>query len=136
MHVGISLLTLVPGGMGGSESYVRALLDQFARGNALERVTLIATDAVVAAYAKHARGPVSFHRVRGLVADRPPALRAASMLVAAVLPRRLPGGLVSSTTRSPCRRRRRACRTWSPCTTSSTTTSRISSRPKSARFAV
>jgi hypothetical protein len=36
--------------MGGSESYVRALLDQFARGNCPERVTVLANREVLSAY--------------------------------------------------------------------------------------
>jgi glycosyltransferase involved in cell wall biosynthesis len=89
LHLGISLLTLVPGRMGGSESYVRALVDQFARGNGPERVTVLANREVLSAYADLVRGPVSLHPVSEYRPGHRPAARAAAMLAAHALPRRL-----------------------------------------------
>jgi glycosyltransferase involved in cell wall biosynthesis len=85
VHIGLSLLTLVPGRMGGSESYVRALLDQFADGNGPERVTVLGTRKVVAAYSDRARGPVSLHPVSAYRAGRRAPARVAAMLAAHVL---------------------------------------------------
>jgi glycosyltransferase involved in cell wall biosynthesis len=50
MHVGVSLLTLFPGRVGGSETYVRGLLGQFSRGHGPERLTVLANRHVMAAY--------------------------------------------------------------------------------------
>jgi glycosyltransferase involved in cell wall biosynthesis len=89
VHIGLSLLTLVPGRMGGSESYVNALLDQFARGNGPERVTVLANDQVAAAYRDRGRGPVSLHRIRAYRPARRRATHAAGMLAAHVFPGRI-----------------------------------------------
>jgi glycosyltransferase involved in cell wall biosynthesis len=89
VHIGISLLTLVPGRMGGSESYVRALLDQFGRGNGPRRVTVLANREVAAAYANQAHGPVSLHRVGAYRPGRRAPTRAAAMLTAHALPGRV-----------------------------------------------
>ena len=51
MHVGFALLTLFPGRVGGSETYVRGLLGEYAAGNGPERVTILANRHVAAAYA-------------------------------------------------------------------------------------
>lgn len=85
----MSLLTLVPGRMGGSESYVDALLDQFARGNGPERITVLANDQVAAVYQDRERGPVSLHRIRGYAPGRRRLTHAAGMLAAYAFPRRI-----------------------------------------------
>jgi glycosyltransferase involved in cell wall biosynthesis len=85
----MSLLTLVPGRMGGSESYVDALLDQFARGNGPERITVLANDQVAAVYQDRERGPVSLHRIRAYKPRRRRAAHAAGMLAAHAFPRRI-----------------------------------------------
>ena len=64
MNVGFSLLTLFPGRVGGSESNVRGLLEQFADGNGPAAVTVLANRHVMQAYADLDRGPVSLHQVR------------------------------------------------------------------------
>jgi glycosyltransferase involved in cell wall biosynthesis len=74
--------------MGGSESYVRALLDQFGRGNGPERVTVLANRQVAAAYDNHARGPVSLHLIGAYRPGRRAATRVAAMLAAHAFPRR------------------------------------------------
>jgi glycosyltransferase involved in cell wall biosynthesis len=93
----MSLLTVVPGRMGGSESYVRALLDQFARGNGPERVTLLANSRVATAYADRASGPVSLHAIRRYRPGVRPFARAAAMLsgyaASGLIARELPAGL-------------------------------------------
>jgi glycosyltransferase involved in cell wall biosynthesis len=93
----MSLLTLVPGRMGGSESYVRALLDQFARGNGPERVTVLANSQVASAYAERAAGPVALHQIRHYRPGTRPVARAAAMLsgyaASPAIARELPSGL-------------------------------------------
>ena len=66
MHVGFSLLTLFPGRVGGSETNVRGLLEQFAAGNGPERVTVLANRHVAEAYRVFERGPVTLHEVQQL----------------------------------------------------------------------
>lgn len=51
MHVGLSLLTLFPGRVGGSETYVRGLLGEFAAGHGPEKLTVLANRHVAEAYA-------------------------------------------------------------------------------------
>ena len=89
LHLGISLLTLAPGRMGGSESYVRALLEQFAAGNGPERVTVLVNRETLGEYAELARGPVSLHPIPAYRPGRRPPARAAAMLTAYALRRRL-----------------------------------------------
>jgi glycosyltransferase involved in cell wall biosynthesis len=67
---------------------VRALLDEFARGNGPERVTLLANDQVAAAYRGRAHDAVELHRIGYRPGVRPP-FRAAAMLGAYALPGRL-----------------------------------------------
>ncbi len=72
MHVAFALLTLFPGRVGGSESNVRGLLDEYAEGNGPERVTVLANRQVAAAYGRYARGPVAvreLHRYRAGESD-------------------------------------------------------------------
>ena len=63
LHVGFSLLTLFPGRVGGSESYARGLLGEFARGRGPERLTVLANRHVAEAYRGYAAGPVELRRV-------------------------------------------------------------------------
>ena len=63
MHVGFSLLTLLPGKVGGSETYVRGLLEAFGDGEGPERTTALVTTRVRHAYEAFARGPVSLRDV-------------------------------------------------------------------------
>jgi glycosyltransferase involved in cell wall biosynthesis len=93
----MSLLTLVPGRMGGSESYVHALLDQFARGAGPEQLTLLANRHVAMAYADRASGPVSLQEIRRYRPGVRPLARAAAMLsgyaASPAIARELPSGL-------------------------------------------
>jgi glycosyltransferase involved in cell wall biosynthesis len=50
VHVGVSLLTLFPGRVGGSETYVRGLLGEYAQGHGPETYTVLANRHVMAAY--------------------------------------------------------------------------------------
>ena len=59
LHVGISLLTLFPGRVGGTETSVVGVLAEFARGEGPERVTVLANRHVAAEYARFARGRVA-----------------------------------------------------------------------------
>lgn len=89
MRVGVSLLTLFPGRVGGSETYVRGLLEQFACGHGPEQVTVLANRHVLSAYGHLARGPVV---LRGVSSYRPGnrlPTRALAMATAWALPRRI-----------------------------------------------
>jgi glycosyltransferase involved in cell wall biosynthesis len=97
MTVGFSLLTLVPGRVGGSETYVLGLLREFARGHGPERLGVLANRRVASAYGDHAAGPVSLHVVPSYrPGDRGPT-RALAMAMARVrrarLRRDLPAGI-------------------------------------------
>jgi glycosyltransferase involved in cell wall biosynthesis len=85
----MSLLTLVPGRMGGSESYVRSLLEQFGRGNGPKRVTVLTNRQVAAAYADQVRGPVSLHRISAYRPGRGAPSRVVAMITAHAFPRRV-----------------------------------------------
>lgn len=56
LEVGLSLMTLTPGRVGGSESYVQGLLDSFGLADPALRVRVLANREVAAAYA-HLRSP-------------------------------------------------------------------------------
>jgi glycosyltransferase involved in cell wall biosynthesis len=62
VHVGLGLLTLFPGRMGGSETNVRGLLGEFARGHGPERVTALVNRHAVDAY--RSSGSVEVRHVR------------------------------------------------------------------------
>ena len=114
MNVGFSLLTLFPGRVGGSESNVRGLLEQFAAGNGPEAVTVLANRHVMRAYEDLDRGPVSLREVRSYRPGDSPPTRALAMAGARLLRGRPPAtslrGSTSCTTRSQCRSRARRCR--------------------------
>ncbi len=97
LHVGFSLLTLFPGRVGGSESNVRGLLDEFSAGNGPEALTVLANRHVMPAYREYERGPVRVHEVRSYRAGDSDATRALAMLGARLFPRRaardVPAGL-------------------------------------------
>jgi glycosyltransferase involved in cell wall biosynthesis len=97
VNVGFSLLTLFPGQVGGSESNVRGLLEQFADGNGPRAVTVLANRYVMKAYAELARGPVHLHEVRSYHAGRSMPTRALAMAAARLAPglpaRDAPSGL-------------------------------------------
>ncbi len=88
MNVGLGLLTLFPRRVGGTESYVRSLLAEFARGNGPEEVTILANGHVAAEYGEFARGPVSLHHVRSYRPGDSDLTRALAMASARALPRR------------------------------------------------
>jgi glycosyltransferase involved in cell wall biosynthesis len=97
MHVGYALLTLFPGRVGGSETYVRGLLGAFADGHGPERVTVLANRHVLPAYRDFGRGPVDIHRVRSYRPGDRDATRSLAMMAAALAPGRVwrdvPAGL-------------------------------------------
>ncbi|MEA2154422.1 MAG: hypothetical protein QOE11_562 [Solirubrobacteraceae bacterium] len=86
MHVALSLLTLFPGRVGGSESNVRGLLGEFADGRGPQRVTVFANRHVMAPYAGYARGPVTLRRVRAYRPGDRRVTRFAAMNAGRVLP--------------------------------------------------
>ena len=86
MHLAFALLTLFPGRVGGSESNVRGLLGEYARGNGPERVTVLANRHVASAYADRVGGPVAMHRVRSYRAGDGSATRMLAMAAAALAP--------------------------------------------------
>jgi len=63
LHVAFSLLTLDPGGMGGSETYVRGLLGAYAAGAGPERVTVLAGSRGAGSVREFERGPVQVREV-------------------------------------------------------------------------
>lgn len=87
MHVALSLMTLFPGRVGGSETVVRGLLREFADGNGPERVTALANRHVMAAYGQYARGPVRLEHVRSYRTGRSNATRFAAMHAGRLFPR-------------------------------------------------
>jgi glycosyltransferase involved in cell wall biosynthesis len=97
VHVGFALLTLFPGRVGGTETYVRGLLGEFAAGRGPERVTILANRHVMASYGGWQRGPVSLHHVRSYRPGDGTLTRALAMISALTLPRRaardVPAGL-------------------------------------------
>jgi glycosyltransferase involved in cell wall biosynthesis len=97
VNVGFSLLTLFPGQVGGSESNVRGLLEQFANGNGPAMVTVLANRHVMHAYADLDRGAVSLHEVGSYRPGRSVPTRVLAMAAARARPARaardVPGGL-------------------------------------------
>jgi glycosyltransferase involved in cell wall biosynthesis len=97
LHVGFSLLTLFPGRVGGSESYARGLLGQFARGRGPERLTVLANSPVAEAYRAYATGPVELCQVASYRAGDRLLTRALAMAAARLSPARaardVPAGL-------------------------------------------
>lgn len=86
VHVALSLLTLFPGRVGGSESNVRGLLGEFADGHGPERVTVLANRHVMTPYAGYARGPVTLRQVRSYRCGDGTATRFAAMNAGRLLP--------------------------------------------------
>jgi glycosyltransferase involved in cell wall biosynthesis len=97
LHVGLSLLTLFPGRVGGTETAVRELLAQFAAGNGPERVTVLANRHVAREYEPLARGPVGLHHVSSYRPGDSIPTRALAMAGARLAPslaaRDVPAGL-------------------------------------------
>ena len=84
--MGVSLLTLFPGRVGGTETAIRELLGQFAEGNGPERVTVLANRHVAGAYADLGRGPVRVHHVRSYRPGDSIATRSLAMATARLAP--------------------------------------------------
>jgi glycosyltransferase involved in cell wall biosynthesis len=89
MRLGYSLLTLFPGRVGGSETYVRGLLGAYGDGHGPDEVTVLANRHVVPAYAELERGPVQIHHVRSYRPGDSMPTRALAMAGAWTLPRRV-----------------------------------------------
>jgi glycosyltransferase involved in cell wall biosynthesis len=86
VHVALSLLTLFPGRVGGSESNVRGILGEFAAGRGPQQVTVLANRHMLGPYAGYARGPVSLRHVRSYRPGDRPATRFAAMNAGRLLP--------------------------------------------------
>jgi glycosyltransferase involved in cell wall biosynthesis len=86
MNLGFSLLTLFPGRVGGSETYVQGLLGEFARGRGPERVTVLANRHVMAAYRDHVGGPVALRPVPSFRAGARAPTRALAIGMARLWP--------------------------------------------------
>jgi glycosyltransferase involved in cell wall biosynthesis len=84
VHVGFSLLTLFPGRVGGAETYVRGLLDAYARGDGPQRLTVLANRHVMRAYAD---AGVPLREVRSYRPGDRDATRFAAMSLARLAPR-------------------------------------------------
>src|SRR5215207_1225675 len=91
------MLTLVPGAMGGSETYARALLREFASGNGPERVSVLLNPRARAVYEGGGGGPVRLVERRGFRPARRAPARAAALAAGMagrrLLARGLPDGL-------------------------------------------
>jgi glycosyltransferase involved in cell wall biosynthesis len=85
MNVGFSLLTLLPGAVGGSESYVRGVLRELGAGR--HRVTVLANAHVERAYGDFVTDRVELHRVRSYRTGTSGPTRAAAMSAARAFPR-------------------------------------------------
>jgi glycosyltransferase involved in cell wall biosynthesis len=85
MRIGFGLLTLFPGRVGGSETYVRGLLGEYATG--VDEVVVLANRHVMAAYRDFERGPVRLHHVSSYRPGDRTATRALAMATAAARPR-------------------------------------------------
>jgi len=66
--------------MGGSETYVRALLAEFAAGRGPDRVTALLNPRALTAYRARDGGPVTLRAIRSFRPGRRPPARAAAML--------------------------------------------------------
>jgi len=86
VHVALSLLTLFPGRVGGSESNVRGILGEFADGHGPEQVTVLANRHVMTPYAEYARGPVTLRHVPAYRPGERPLTRFAAMHAGRVRP--------------------------------------------------
>jgi glycosyltransferase involved in cell wall biosynthesis len=86
VHVALSLMTLFPGRVGGSESNVRGLLGEFAAGRGPERVTVLANRHVMGPYSGYAGGPVALRHVRAYRPGDGAATRFAAMHAGRLLP--------------------------------------------------
>jgi glycosyltransferase involved in cell wall biosynthesis len=86
VHVALSLLTLFPGRVGGSESNVRGILGEFAAGRGPEQVTVLANRHVMTPYAGYARGPVTLRHVPAYRPGDGPLTRYAAMHAGRVWP--------------------------------------------------
>jgi glycosyltransferase involved in cell wall biosynthesis len=82
-HVGFSLLTLFPGRVGGSETYVRGLLREYAHGHGPEQLTVLANRHVMAAYGEYG---LNLHHVASYRPGDRTASRFAAMMGARLVP--------------------------------------------------
>src|SRR4051812_19739407 len=89
VNVGFGLLTLFPGRVGGSETYVRGLLGAFGAGHGPEQVTVLANRPVLRSFAGYARGPVLLRSVRSYRSGDALATRALALASARVAPQRV-----------------------------------------------
>jgi glycosyltransferase involved in cell wall biosynthesis len=95
VHVGISLLTLVPGQVGGSETYVRGLLNRLAAGGSAggvhgrDRYTVFANPDAAPTLEQYDCGPVEVRSLDQYRTGTSSIARLAAMLRARYLGRRL-----------------------------------------------
>src|SRR5256885_8510921 len=82
VHVVLSLLTLAPGQVGGSEAVLVGLLDEFRAGHGPERVTALASERVARAYGDR----VQMSELSWYPAPRGAAARAATMVAGIAAP--------------------------------------------------
>ena len=84
LEVGLSLLTLIPGQVGGSESYVRGLLGAL---DGADGLTVLTNRHVTAAYAQRLPAGATLHEVRSYRTGTTMPTRALAMMGARVAPR-------------------------------------------------
>ena len=88
MRIGLALLTLFPSRVGGSETYVRGLLDQYADGAGPDEVVVLANRHVLGRYRAFERGPVRLQHVPSYRPGDGTLTRAIAMIGAAAWPSR------------------------------------------------
>lgn len=89
LHVGVSLVALLPGASGGTETYVRGLLGGLADRAGRARTTVLANPLVMESYRDVARGAVALRSVPAYVPGRGARRRVLTLAVALAAPDRL-----------------------------------------------
>jgi glycosyltransferase involved in cell wall biosynthesis len=93
LNVGFSLLTLFPGRVGGSETYVRGLLREYAKDGGRAGVTVLANRHVMSAYGPEFRSALPLHEVTSYRPGDSMPTRALAMAAARLAPGRVAAGL-------------------------------------------
>jgi glycosyltransferase involved in cell wall biosynthesis len=93
LKVGFSLLTLFPGRVGGSETYVRGLLREYAKSGSRGDVTVLANRHVLSAYEPELGQALALHHVASYRPGDSMPTRALAMAAARVAPGRVAAGL-------------------------------------------
>ena len=93
LNVGFSLLTLFPGRVGGSETYVRGLLREYAKDGGSADVTVLANRHVISAYGPELQSALPLHEVTSYRPGDSMPTRALAMAAARLAPGRVAAGV-------------------------------------------